>query len=348
AFVAMSLAAAGRAGHPVARSCATFLVRNARDDGSWPIEVSLCTWLTTMSVEALRHDAWRDDGVERWILSQQVMRQHDYTGAAPGGWGWNDLPGSLPDADDTSGALLALRLLGGGAAAAARAGAKWLLDLQNADGGWPTFCRGWGRLPFDRSAPDLAAHALRALHAWRHALPGRSLDRTLRRGLAYLRRSQRADGSWAPLWFGNQAAPGKQNPVYGTARVLAAFRDLDLCADAAALRGTQFLLAAQGAKGGWGGAPGVAPSIEETALALDALAGWPYNEEVALACERGAAFLAEALAQGGLDRPAPVGLYFEQLWYWEKLYPVVWSVAALGRFLAAEGALGAVPTPPRS
>ena len=41
-------------------------------------------------------------------------------------------------------------------------GLKWLLGLQNSDGGIPTFCRGWGTLPFDRSSPDLTAHAIRA------------------------------------------------------------------------------------------------------------------------------------------------------------------------------------------
>src|SRR5205814_1036115 len=51
------------------------------------------------------------------------------------------------------------------------AGIKWLLDLQNRDGGIPTFCRGWGALPFDRSAPDLTAHALRAWLAWFDEVP---------------------------------------------------------------------------------------------------------------------------------------------------------------------------------
>ncbi|MEZ6048428.1 MAG: hypothetical protein R3C11_23220 [Planctomycetaceae bacterium] len=50
---------------------------------------------------------------------------------------------------------------------------NWLLDLQNRDGGWPTFCRGWGALPFDRSAPDLTAHALRALHQYQRTYQSR-------------------------------------------------------------------------------------------------------------------------------------------------------------------------------
>ena len=45
------------------------------------------------------------------------------------------------------------------------------------------------------------------------------------RALAYLAREQRPDGSWLPLWFGNQHAPDDVNPVYGTSRVLAAYRD---------------------------------------------------------------------------------------------------------------------------
>ena len=69
-------------------------------------------------------------------------------------------PGGVPDVDDTAGAILALAELGH------RRGwppaVRWLLQLQNGDGGWPTFCRGWGKLPFDTSAPDLTAHALRA------------------------------------------------------------------------------------------------------------------------------------------------------------------------------------------
>src|SRR5439155_23987313 len=50
----------------------------------------------------------RRSGLRSWLQRQQFTQRHPYTGAAPGGWGWTDLPGSVPDADDTSGALLAL------------------------------------------------------------------------------------------------------------------------------------------------------------------------------------------------------------------------------------------------
>ena len=83
----------------------------------------------------------------------------------------------MPDADDTSAVLIALHSLASpddATLVAACAGVRWLLDLQNRDGGMPTFCRGWGSLPFDRSCHDLTAHALRAIAAWRrdiHAHP---------------------------------------------------------------------------------------------------------------------------------------------------------------------------------
>src|SRR5581483_11460898 len=90
--------------------------------------------------------------------------------------------------------------------------------------------RGWGALPFDRSGADLTAHAIRAWLAWRDrlapALRAR-VDRATHRAVDYLRRTQKSDGSFVPLWFGNQAAPGEENPVLGTARVIAALAAVD-------------------------------------------------------------------------------------------------------------------------
>ena len=44
-----------------------------------------------------------------------------------------------------------------------------------------------------------------------------------------------------PLWFGNQHAPDDINPTYGTARVLAAYRDARDQTNPAALRGVEWL-----------------------------------------------------------------------------------------------------------
>ncbi len=38
----------------------------------------------------------------------------------------------------------------------------------------------------------------------------------------------------------------------------------------------------------------------------------------------------KARCPGRRFEPAPIGFYFAKLWYWERLYPLVWTVSALG------------------
>src|SRR5262245_32181985 len=231
-FVVMSLAGMRQTSSPVVAAGVRFLIDSMRADGSWPIDTNLSTWVTTLSIGALtdsgaldsqNHEVAQDrKAMQTWLLGQQTVREHPFTHAAPGAWAWTPLSGGVPDADDTSGALIALRhLVSGGEAgprelAAATAGARWLLGLQNRDGGIPTFCRGWGTLPFDRSTPEITAHALRAWSAWHSDFDGR-LQRELlgasARAVRYLADSQQRDGSWVPLWFGNEHAPGENNPA---------------------------------------------------------------------------------------------------------------------------------------
>ena len=350
-FVVMSLVAAGESMHPVVERGAAFLERSAHADGSWPIDTNLATWVTTLSINALaRRPDWQArlgsaarTALSRWLLDQQYRERHVYTDADPGGWAWTDLPGGVPDADDTPGALLALHALDAGDAKhreAACAGIGWLLDLQNADGGIPTFCRGWGALPFDRSSPDLTAHTLRAWTAWRPALPtelGLRTGRATARAVRYLERAQQSDGSWIPLWFGNQGAPDDANPVYGTARVLdglAALADAETV-PATEHRAARWLVDAQGEDGGWGGAPGVPPSIEETAVAVSALATLRRLSRatpvpgLGNAVAGGVDWLLEATGGGRRAPAAPIGLYFAKLWYSEALYPWVFALSAL-------------------
>jgi squalene-hopene/tetraprenyl-beta-curcumene cyclase len=331
-FVAMALASSGQREHAVVREAERFLLESQQPDGSWAIDTNLSTWVTTLAVKALGGGFDGADQVRGWLLGQQYRDRHPYTDAAPGGWAWTDLPGGVPDADDTPGAMLALAELGRDAqtTAAAAAAAAWLQGLQNRDGGIPTFCRGWGALPFDRSAPDLTAHALRAWEVWRpHFSPEaqRKTGAAIASARRYLAHTQAADGSWMPLWFGNQHRADEANPTYGTATVAQALAPSDPMRH----RALSWLLAQQNADGGWGGGDGTPSSIEETALAVTALAGSGCQAVAgkAAAVSRGAAWLIERTDGGQSFAPTPIGFYFARLWYWEKLYPVAWTVQAL-------------------
>ena len=368
-FVTLSLASIGHANHPVAQSAVRFLANAVRPDGSWAIDSNLATWVTTLSVNALaaageleldRHGF--ADELRDWLDYQQYKNRHPYTGADPGGWAWTDLPGGVPDADDTAGAIIAFSHVSV-VEDTPRKGIQWLQALQNRDGGWPTFCRGWGHLPFDRSGCDLTAHGIRAIASWlkrvhnHQYVPGlkirwksgvvanmiRRCHESIHWGFAYLARTQRSDGSWLPLWFGNQHMPDDENPTYGTARVLAAYRDLGMMNTEPAKGGIAWLLQNQNPDGGWGGGKGSPSSIEETALALDVLIDRsphaPREEPVTRSVtptitesvNKGIAWLVEKIEQGGLSHPTPIGFYFAKLWYFEKLYPIIFSVSALGR-----------------
>ena len=331
AFVAMSLLASSHREHPVAGNCLNFLRNSQRGDGSWPIDSNLSVWITSNAVSALaQHGAMYGElpsSTRIWMLSQQYQRIHRYTNAAPGGWGWTHLPGGVPDADDTAGAILALQALG--EESGIMAGVAWLLGMQNADGGWPTFCRGWGHLPFDKSSPDITAHALRALHAVAATSSRRRIRHAIANGYRYLKNKQRPDGSWVPLWFGNQAAVHQQNPVFGTARVLLSYQDQPQCPEA--LAGIQFLLASQNTDGGWGGDARTPTSTEETAVVISGLCTFRQHPgvEEALACALDQ--LVARIEDGRWKKPTPIGLYFASLWYAETHYPILWTVEALGR-----------------
>lgn len=338
-FVTMALGSSGQADHPVIPGAVEFLQRSVRADGSWPIDTNLATWGTTLAVKALAASGGvpeeAREPILRWLLDQQYREVHPFTDAKPGGWAWTDLAGGVPDADDTPGALLAIRVLGGEreeCRAAAEAGLTWLLDLQNRDGGIPTFCRGWGALPFDRSSQDLAAHTVRAWLAWRELMPQplqARIGKGLRRALRYLEQCQADSGAWTPLWFGNQHVEGELNLTYATAKVLIALAEIDEnefpATRSMRTAGIAWLRRAQGDDGGWGGDTGAPASIEETALAVSALGA------LGLVNHAGVEWLVRATGDGREFPASPVGFYFAKLWYFERLYPQVWTVEALGR-----------------
>ena len=373
-FVSMALIKTDRASHPVVQKGIQFLLNSFRfegeSEGSWPIDTNLATWNTTLAINALAShpDSFANEysansqqwttGIN-WVMSCQNQQTHPFTGAAPGGWGWTDLSGAVPDADDTPGALLALKRISQLSAPegeqgriptskiqqSAELGVDWLINLQNNDKGWPTFCRGWLKLPFDRSGTDLTAHVIRSFLAWRDDISDTKnrktkVNRAIKTGFEYLKQHQEKDGSWLPLWFGNQDMPEDINPFYGTAKVLMAYRDANLFDTKEAQFGLRWLRENQNEDGGWGGGPSTnwqnpvlgESSVEETALCTEIMLDDP-NPDSQNAAQNGIRWLLEATELNLITESWPIGFYFAKLWYFEKLYPLIFATSTLNRAL---------------
>ena len=355
-FVVMSLAGCKLSTHPVAQAGVEFLKTSMRPDGSWPIDTNLATWVTTLSIQSLGTrglngiTAEERNSIQSWLANQQFKDTHPFTQAKPGGWSWTDLPGGVPDADDTPGALLALHSLTEDPSSVknqALMGIQWLLDLQNSDGGIPTFCKGWGKLPFDRSSSDLTAHCLRAWSLWYPQMSQqtqKAIDKAIRRAVFFLESNQFKNGYWLPLWFGNQHAANDENPIYGTSKVLEGFLSLESPHDQKVSfmleKGLKWLLEQQNLDGGWGGIFNTASTNEETALCISVIAQMLKkqkfdNPRTTTKCEealsRGLKWLLPRIEDDAYQIVSPIGFYFAKLWYFEAMYPLVFVAGALNQ-----------------
>ena len=352
AFVSTCLLASGVGTNHVITKGLYFLRSQQRADVSWPIDTDLSTWVTTLSIKALGSQVPafftgnETEQLKNHLRSIQYKEIHPFNLAKPGGWGWTNFPGSVPDVDDTSGAILALLELyqaNQDEESSIINGCRWLIGLQNSDGGFPTFCKGWGRLPFDSSCADLTGHAIlalaKSLSVVGHQIPPglkKAMQKSISDALQYLRRQQQ-NGCWLPLWFGNQWSDQQKNPVYGTARVSVYLQDvlmlelsdkkLHRLIEMMLGNARTFLLAQQNTDGSWGAAAGVRGTMEETALAVSALV--QYDRA---ACFKGLEWIESNYRKNGMHSE-PIGLYFALLWYDEKLYPLIYSIEALRRLL---------------
>ncbi len=220
-------------------------------------------WDTALAAVALGDAGARADdddlaAARDWLLSKEVTRIGDWRtiprrGRA-GGWSFEFANEWYPDTDDTAEVLLALRRAGVPPShPAVRRGVEWLLAMQSRSGGWGAFDVDndhaiMRQLPLcdfgeviDPPTEDVTAHVVEALVAC--GVPRG--HRAVRRGVAFLWRSQRPDGSWWGRWGVNH--------VYGTGAVLPALAAAgeDMRAPRAR-RAVAWLAAHQNPDGGWG------------------------------------------------------------------------------------------------
>lgn len=317
-----------------------------------------------------------DTSLLNWLLNCQQVWPGLQDKVPAGGWRRSDSSGSLPDTIVTANVLLALANCYGRTPPACRQSIdrsvglaiRWLTAVQNPNGGWPTLYGARDTTKVGQSGVETTAIALRALATCPHYLqlvPAHhvsphgtarvpDLAPAIARGLAYLGRQQRADGSFPSQWFGNQYHPHQENPVVATAQVLLTCADLGQLNTEMAARAAHWLSTAQHATGGWG--PPRAPldysgtykvgnrawrsndelakycSVEETALALDAL--FPFvdsSPSLGRAAAKGLDWLTQAIEQDAHRSGSVLGFNLAEVWYHDRLYPLAFASSALSK-----------------
>lgn len=291
----------------------------------------------------------------RWLVEHRVRHAGDWKvknrRGQPGGWYFEYANEYYPDVDDTAMVLMALRRISFPDEAAERErreavdrGLKWLLSMQNRDGGWASFDQNndmvWlTHVPFadhnaiiDPSTSDITARSLEMLAQY-----GYTKEHPIcRRALTFLAKDQQPDGSWFGRWGVNY--------IYGTWQVLTGLSRIGMPLDHPMIRrGVEWLLSVQNADGGWGETcrsyddpafKGKGPSTaSQTAWATLGLmaAGERNNPHV----KRGIQYLVRTQNEdGSWDEPEFTGTGFPCVFYLKyDMYRLYFPAMALGRYL---------------
>ena len=229
-YIQIALAALGyRRGHAIVRRAeqdldALFIEQNDA------IRIQPCfspVWDTGIALYALadcgmtvEHAPCRRGAA--WLLKRECTHRGDWAKhvpreVQPSGWWFEYSNAWYPDVDDTAMVVMALGRIGGpDNVAAARRGVRWLLAMQNDDGGWAAFdrTRHWRILeyvPFadhnamqDPSCPDITGRVLECLNV--HGYTTR--HPAVMRAIEFIKRAQEPGGCWFGRWGVNY--------IYGT------------------------------------------------------------------------------------------------------------------------------------
>jgi squalene-hopene/tetraprenyl-beta-curcumene cyclase len=247
-------------------------------------------WDTALALNALLASGLspRDPALLRaadWLVERQIHEPGDWTARRPGlpagGWPFQFSNDFYPDLDDTAMVVTGLTQLDDPEPArlerAVAAATRWLAGMQGKDGGWASFDADQTRLllnniPFadhgallDPSTEDLTARCVECLGRL-GMTPGHP---TIRRGLAFLRRTQMPDGSWYGRWGVNY--------IYGTWSVLRAVAAVGLGPGHDMVRrAVAWLESRQNPDGGWGETCGsyADPAVAGTGASTPSQSAW--------------------------------------------------------------------------
>ncbi len=321
----------------------------------WDTGHAICSYLETPGNSAM--DAEVRPAIELLLNAQ----------AADGGTGW--ALGALKHVDrDSTGFALRPLLLARRTAepdlrrriddAAGRA-VEWLHPRQNRHGGFSSWqntfvrCRpgshGWLKQTlFDVAAPDVTARIAESLAGIDHP----KAREMARRSLSFFVGTQCKNGAWWSRWWAGYVV-GTDSVLralgtmgLGMSRTVALEGSLQREAQAAALRGIEFLLTHQNEDGGWGetveadfdiALAGLGESTPlQTAYTVSALlrCGYPPGEG---AITRGVAYLLEEMTDDGRweDEQATFTIYARAYYYAYPFHNYVLPLNALTDYLQA-------------
>ncbi|QBR72877.1 squalene--hopene cyclase [Beijerinckiaceae bacterium] len=271
-----------------------------------------------------------------------VQRPH----VRPGGWAFQYANAYYPDLDDTAVVAMAMDRAGGEGAAyqgsIARA-REWIEGLQSANGGWGAFDSENDReylnyIPFadhgallDPPTEDVTARCLSMLGQLGETAVS---SPAVARGIDYLLRTQRSDGSWFGRWG--------MNYIYGTWSVLCALNAVkfDLRSEPVQ-KAVAWLKKIQNEDGGWGeggesyamdyaGYRPAPSTSSQTAWALLGLMAAGIVDDLALTA--GTRYLARSQAEDGFwneERFTATGfprVFFLRYHGYSKFFPL-WAMA---------------------
>ncbi len=331
-------------------------------------------WDTAISLNALAMAGMGTDDPELekaadWLVEREVRRPGDWSlmnpELEPSGWFFEYNNAFYPDTDDTSMVLMGLARSGFAfepdhpklknhaprfhkRTPAAERGVRWMLAMQNQDGGWAAFDRDINReiltkVPFadhnamlDPSCPDITARVLEAL-----GLFGYGCDHPqVQKALVFLEKTQDPRGCWLGRWGVNY--------IYGTWQVLVGLESVGYDMQMPMVqKAADWLLKVQQVSGAWGEScesyddPSTAgkgePTASQTAWAILGLiaAGEGKSREV----RRGIDWLLHHQdVDGGWQEEQFTGTGFPRVFYLKyHLYRIYFPLMALARYRECVG-----------
>ena len=312
-------------------------------------DTGIATYALTDAGFDQRHESLRK--AVAWLISKECRDFGDWKAnipqpVQPSGWYFEFNNSYYPDVDDT--AMVTMALMRSGCPEGrepVERGIRWILAMQNEDGGWAAFDRTINRpilehIPFadhnaiqDPSCPDITGRTLECLGHFGF----RPDNPTVQKALRFLEFEQEPEGCWFGRWGVNY--------IYGTWQVVCGLKTVGVDMSLPWIRRAgQWLRSVQREDGSFGESPDTyedpslkgsgPPTASQTAwgtMALMAIYG-PKDEAVL----RGINYLVDRqLETGTWEEPWFTGTGFPRVFYLRyHLYRLYFPVMCLGRWNA--------------